>query len=606
MQYDFSRDAGSSVNGEAMLLYWEDPNASELNVMKIIKFMGGTVKLVRWLQKGLTYQESFTSARGCLITSAQTLSRVSNTMQRSLGLRKVLMSMASNVLVYGFEPIPAHNLLLQELTLGGLLGVRSLRSGDHKFRVTQDSRNICRQFTGLSCGIANSESMFSFIEGKKQGAYTSLIRIEERPFFVRTKDEGLQLLLLANSQIADLDAEVPKTSSLLAFFPGLVPLMMFISSASANGLWYNDKPSACLIIDDPLLKRRYGCLEFRKLLEVMERKRFSTSIAFIPWNYRRSTRGVIDLFATYPERYSLCIHGCDHTGEEFGGSSHRLLREQAQKALDRMELHRERSGLPFDDIMVFPQGVFSTVAIEALKSCGYLAAVNSSAYTNDSGDTLTLRDLVDVAVTRFGNFPLFTRRYPRNIVELAFDLFLGKPALLVEHHSYVRNGYDALAEFIDKLNSLDKRLEWKSLGNICSCACLKRVSENGDIHVKFFANRFCLKNDSDRTQQYVLIRQQWPKDQLTGIAINGRQTDFIQEDNYVKIALSLNPGQSAEVRVQFGKVDPVCVPRRTAWMYNARVFTRRALSEFRDNYIERNRCLRRTAVWSRNLFAGGK
>ena len=45
----------------------------------------------------------------------------------------------------------------------------------------------------------------------------------------------------------------------------------------------------------------------------MQRQRFSTSIAFIPWNYRRSTRDVASLFSsTPPGLLSLCVHGCDH------------------------------------------------------------------------------------------------------------------------------------------------------------------------------------------------------------------------------------------------------------------------------------------------------
>jgi hypothetical protein len=43
-----------------------------------------------------------------------------------------------------------------------------------------------------------------------------------------------------------------------------------------------------LVIDDPLLKPRYGFLKFLPFLRLMQRHDFATSIAFIPWNWRRS------------------------------------------------------------------------------------------------------------------------------------------------------------------------------------------------------------------------------------------------------------------------------------------------------------------------------
>src|SRR5262245_59639156 len=503
--------------------------------MKIINFMGCSVTPVELQQNGLACEELSLGFSDCLIGSAQTLSEVSVEEGMGLGLRRALHRAGSKAMVYGFEPIPSHNRLLDELTSGGLLGVKQLHAGDYNVKIAENSREMCGQLTGLSFRASTTERT-SFIEGKDAGC-SSLIWVGEWPFFVNMRDQYGQLFLLANTQIADLDAKVSKESTSLQSFPDLAPVMMFMRRALANQLWHNDKPTACFIVDDPLLKKRYGFLEYHKLFDVMQRKQFSASIAFIPWNYRRSSRRVAKLFATYPNKYSLCIHGCDHTAKEFGGSNYRFLREQAEKALERMVLHEQFSGLPFDDVMVFPQGVFSSAAMKALKSSGYLAAVNSTAHTHDYSDTITLRDLVDVAVTRFSNFPLFIRRYPASIVESAFDLFLGKPALLVEHHTYFRDGYHLIAECIDKINSLDQRLEWSSLASICTRTCLRRVPRNGDEHVKFFTDRFWIENDSERTKRYVLVRQQAPENPVAGVTINGRQAIYTQEEHCIKILL---------------------------------------------------------------------
>jgi hypothetical protein len=94
-----------------------------------------------------------------------------------------------------------------------------------------------------------------------------------------------------------------------------------------------------------------------------------------------------------------------------------------------MQRHGEMTGLAFDKVMVFPQGHFSTASMEALKSSGYLAAVNSTPYPVDfQSGMLQLKDLLKPAITRLAGFPLFVRRYPDNLPALAFDLFLGKPA----------------------------------------------------------------------------------------------------------------------------------------------------------------------------------
>jgi hypothetical protein len=606
----FEGDRDPFMDSEVTLLYRENLDTSELNVMKIAKFLGGTIKLVQLTGEALVNEESLknlVSADGCLITSAQTLSEASNQKQSALGWRRLLMSSASKILVYGFEATPNHNLILQELTSGGFLGVEALRPGASEFRVGQDSRKICRQFTGLSFGTADPYTDFTFTGGADQSQYSVLIRIGQRPFFVCEKDQDQQLMLLACKKITDLDAPVPNDTAILQFFSSLVPIMMFISSTSSNRFWHNDSPRACFIIDDPLLKRRYGFLEYRRLLEVMERKRFCTSIAFIPWNYRRSNRRVTELLAASPSRYSLSVHGCDHTAGEFGSTNLLLLREKAQKALNRMMLHQQLCGLPFDDVMVFPQGIFSTVALKELKSCGYLAAVNSTPYPVDVEDNhLALRELLDVAVTRFSNFPVFIRRYPKTLAELALDLFLGKPALVVEHHGYFRDGYDALVEIVEKLSALDGRLEWARLGEICSRTCLKRLAENGDIHVKFYTDRFWLRNNADYPQNYLLFRQQLPEEPLKGVTIDGRHVDYNQGVDVLKVPLCLDAGQEVEIQVRSGKFDEPAMSFPRARIHNGRVFVRRLLSEFRDNYMGKSGYLSRMASSTQNLFARGK
>ena len=146
------------------------------------------------------------------------------------------------------------------------------------------------------------------------------------------------------------------------------------------------KTLACLIIDDPLLTPKYGCLDYRKLLEEMKAHNFFTEVAFIPWNYKRSNPETVSLFANNKDYFAMCVHGCNHTANEFGGMDYEELSSLSSTALWRMEQHKALTGLPYDPVFVFPQGRFSSVAIKAIKDQGYLAAFNTTIKATDTED----------------------------------------------------------------------------------------------------------------------------------------------------------------------------------------------------------------------------
>ena len=62
-----------------------------------------------------------------------------------------------------------------------------------------------------------------------------------------------------------------------------------------------------IIIDDPFLKASYGFLDFCKLLDLMDKHNFHTTIAFIPWNYRRTNKKTAKLFLDRPDRFSCAF-----------------------------------------------------------------------------------------------------------------------------------------------------------------------------------------------------------------------------------------------------------------------------------------------------------
>jgi peptidoglycan/xylan/chitin deacetylase (PgdA/CDA1 family) len=204
---------------------------------------------------------------------------------------------------------------------------------------------------------------------------------------------------------------------------------------------------ASIIIDDPLLRENYGFLNYRKLLSLMDKHNFHTTIAFIPWNYNRTDKRIAALFRERPDRFSLCVHGCDHVRGEFGRTDLNYLDNKVKLATARMIEHEKRTGIPFDRVMVFPQGIFSNAALDALKNNNYWAAINTEA--------------VPVNGHISSNFPFFLRYKPEDITDCITD-----PTFIVLHHDYFKNGYERLTDFVYKLNTRSKNVRWDSLGNI--------------------------------------------------------------------------------------------------------------------------------------------
>ena len=150
-------------------------------------------------------------------------------------------------------------------------------------------------------------------------------------------------------------------------FCSAVPIVMFIKSMFPGVAWRPQELGACLIIDDPLLRNRYGFCNFENLRELMRQHGFTTNIAFIPWNWRRTSSAASKFFNSAAGLFSISIHGCDHTAGEFGADSLEVLYNRAQLARSRMRSHQERTGIEHDSVMVFPQGVFSSACPEVLK-----------------------------------------------------------------------------------------------------------------------------------------------------------------------------------------------------------------------------------------------
>src|SRR5439155_24799704 len=94
-------------------------------------------------------------------------------------------------------------------------------------------------------------------------------------------------------------------------------------------------------------------------------------------------------------------------------------------------------------------------------------------------------DLLLPAQDSFYGFPVFKRHYWNGMAVFGMALFLGKPAILVEHHEFFRNGSAGAEEFAQRLAELRPDLKWKSLSEtVTRTHARRRVSKN-KLEVRF-------------------------------------------------------------------------------------------------------------------------
>jgi hypothetical protein len=324
----------------------------------------------------------------------------------------------------------------------------------------------------------------------------------------------------------------------------------------------------------------------------MEQSQFATNLAFIPWNYRRSRRKVIDLFKRHPGRYSLSVHGCDHTKAEFATTDPATLTSKARTALRRMTAHEQLTGLPFDRVMVFPGGHFSLGAVETLKASNYVAAVNSTEFATDlPGDGLRIRDVLDLAVMRYSNFPVFIRRYPHRIAEFALDLFLGRPALIVVHHEDFKNGYAEIQSFAEQLNRLTGGITWRGLEQIAHRSCLIKQGADNESYVRLFADYAIVENRESETRIFQLWRKFDEMAPVPRVTVNGRIASPDLVNGSLSVNLELKPGEEALVSFRPAETALAGSLEAGSLLYRMNVRARRYLCEFRDNYVSPSRRL---------------
>jgi hypothetical protein len=430
----------------AIILLASEQNDSDENFAKFLELLG--IEYVRASTREMLLHYIEGGIR-CLVASSHTFCKYED-------IEHKLHDKLSNVLIYEAESAqsPASSSVV----------------------ISNRNKDICRELSGLSFMPAN-EFIFTLKENTQD--IQELISINNKAIFAFKQSANCRVFLLP-IEIIDIKRKISGRLSRDDCLMRIAPIGMFLRHIVPESFASSVERYACLIIDDPLLKETYGFIDYFKLVELMDAHNFFTTIAFIPRNYNRTDKKIAELFKKRPDRFSLCVHGCDHTQGEFGKRDPDYLDRKIRLSTARMIAHEKMTGIPFDRVMVFPQGVFSIEAMEVLGKHNYMAAVNSVSVPVNGSEYLDASDYLQSNIMKYGNFPLFTRKLPESLIDFAFDLFWGKPVFMVIHNDYLKNGYERLIESIVKFNSFSENIKWDSVGNIIE-KFATNIAANDDV-----------------------------------------------------------------------------------------------------------------------------
>jgi len=219
----------------------------------------------------------------------------------------------------------------------------------------------------------------------------------------------------------------------------------------------------------------------------------------------------------------------------------------------------------------------------------FVAAANTAPYPTGDSSSLTVREFIQPAILRYAGFPLFLRLYVKEIrsEDLAFNLFFGKPVLIVEHHE-VFEYPELLVDVVQKVNSTAPGFHRSGLENAVGDTALERQSPDGTRQVQACASHVQVFNNSDRP---VRISIEWnfagAANSVEQVLDNGMPCSGVEfKECGICVSVDLSPLGSRTFSLRHRSVETARESLGFRW--NAKAFARRRLSEFRDNFLSQN------------------
>lgn len=559
--------------------------------MRLAEFCGVTCDTVS-LDTGATclpahFASAIRDDHSCVVVNASVVRKWTSAELFPADLAPYLVSRFPFLLVHNLDDGPFATSMLRHLSGDQLTSLQPVVQARLTYQVARH-QSICGVYSGLEFGPVDSANDRVFAGELDSAALQTYIAIDGQPLFASMSRHRAQVFFLAGRSILDLRVEERAFDS-LRYFSQSVPLIMLLRHVFHDECWRPNARHATLVIDDPLLQECYGFLNYASLLELMDRYNFHTSIGLIPRNRFRTSPKIARIFCDRPDRYSLCVHGNDHTAGELGTSDAVRLNTLLQTAVRRMDVHRHETLIPYDKVMVFPQGVFSEAAMKVLKANNFSAAVNSHPHPHGESASLRLADYIQPAVTGYAGFPLYLRKYVREMApyDAAFNLFFGQPVLIAEHHAIFKDA-DFLIDLVSRINSLAPDVHWSNLQTAIENSFVQRETPDGTLEVLTYAGSARLKSTARNVLRCSVVKRDWGDVPLRQVLLNETPVaNCATADGRISFSFDLTHGMSHLCSLDYRNGFPLSTSSRGVGEILSVVLRRRA-SELRDNYLSKS------------------
>jgi hypothetical protein len=495
------------------------------------------------------------------------------------------------VLILGVAPGVDTN-LLTSWTGGAVSGCSRLDSLVSPQYVFGRVDGFTGQLTNLEIPLAVKDVFY--LQPGENGAAQSITSVRhgqlDSPVFIETTVQQRKIFVACATPS---EQGLKDGQGVVDAFLQIAPAMMFIKYCGGEQGWHALHQYANLTIDDPWLRKQsYGYVDYQGLLEEMQRHNFHTTIAFIPWNYDRSDPGVVSLFRDHPDRFSITVHGDNHDHKEFTDYRSKPLAVQIadlKQSLARMEKFRALTGIPYDQVMVFPHSIAPEGTLGALKAYNFLATANSTNVPQDAAWPTDLSFALRPVTLSFGGFPSISRYSVATSVPksyIAINEFLGNPLLFYGHSEDFAKGLSAFDGAADEVNQLEPDTKWRGLGDVVKHLYLTKLRDDSNYDVLAFSSNLCLDNSTGRDAIYFVRKQEIGGQTINSVTVDGQNFQYQLHDDYLNFSVPVQARKTRCAAIDYQndlELASIGTSKNSVVVY----FLRMA-SDFRDNYVSKS------------------
>ena len=496
------------------------------------------------------------------------------------------------VLILGVTP-ETDPTLLSTWSSAAVVGAARIKNSRLNYVVGQ-AEDITQELSGMEMPFPGEDVYYFTLEKKSNAQEIMMVRKGDEvvPIFIKAGLQQQNVFLLSRTHLSGDTAADWNADNVVDAFAKLAPVMIFVKHCAGERGWHAPGHYANFTIDDPWLREPYGDLNYKGLLDEMERHDFHTTIAFVPWNFDRGDSEVLSLFREYPNRFSISVHGNNHDHKEFEGLHDKPIDVQVaglKQALARMDKFQRLTGIQYDKVFVFPHSIGPERTLEELRRYNYLATVNSTNVPMDSVSQSEPLFALRSVTTSFADFPSVIR-YPASMANpstlIAINTFLGNPVLFYAHHDFFAKSIGAFDEVADVVNKVEPSTQWASLGDIASHLYQVRLRDDSNYDVLTPSSSIYLANTVDHDLVYYVKKHEVSPSTISSVTVDGQSMPFQVHDGILDISITVPAGEARNVAVTYKNdldLASISTSRRSL-----RAYLLRKASDFRDIWLSKS------------------